>query len=124
MINDSSGDAPSHTSNPQLLHRHAALDHVFDAQAGFLVESDVLDATRLGLAEIGAAGIAAVGSSLLWRLAVKRDVAVQHRQEPLAVRRITALDHQVEDQAAAAGGQVDFVAIFNIAAAFDDDVGM
>src|SRR5208283_4214727 len=31
---------------------------------------------------------------------------------------------QVEDQAAPAGGQVELVAIFNLAAALDDDVGV
>ena len=51
-------------------------------------------------------------------------MALQHGQEPFAVRRIAGLDHQVEDQAAPAGGQVELVAVLNLAAAFDDDVGV
>jgi hypothetical protein len=31
-------------------------------------------------------------------------VAVEHGQEPFAVRRIAGFDHQVEDQAVSAGG--------------------
>ena len=51
-------------------------------------------------------------------------MAVEHGQEAVTVRRIAGFDHQVEDQAAAASGQVELVAIFDFAAAFDDDVGV
>ena len=51
-------------------------------------------------------------------------MALKHGQEPFAVRRIAGLDHQVEDQAAPARGQVELVAVLNLAAAFDDDVGV
>ena len=57
-------------------------------------------------------------------LAIEGDVALEHGQEPFTVRRIAGFDHQVEDQAAAASGQVELVAIFNLAAALDDDVGV
>jgi hypothetical protein len=50
-------------------------------------------------------------------------VTVDHRQEALAASRIAGFDHQVEDQTAAAGGQVELVAVLNLAAALDDDVG-
>ena len=51
-------------------------------------------------------------------------MAVEHGQEPFAVRRIAGFDHQVEDQAASAGGQVELVTILNVAGALDDDVGV
>src|SRR6516165_9359900 len=73
---------------------------------------------------IVAAGKAAIGSCLPRCLAIEGDVALEHRQEALAVGGIAGLDHQVEDRAALAGGQVELVAIFNVAAAFDDNVGM
>src|SRR5258707_15821275 len=88
------------------------------------MEGHIVDAARLGLAEVLAAGIATIGSSLVRRLAVEGDVALEHGQEPLAVCRIAAFDDQIEDQAAAAGGQVELVAVFDVAAAFDDDIGM
>ena len=53
-----------------------------------------------------------------------RDVALEHRQQPLAVGRVSGFDHEIEDQAAPAGGQVELVAVVNVAAALDDDVGM
>ena len=51
-------------------------------------------------------------------------MALEHGQEPVAVRRIAGLDDKVEDQAASAGGQVELVAILNVAGALDDDVGV
>ena len=51
-------------------------------------------------------------------------MALQHGQESFAVGRVADFDHEVEDQAAPASGQVELMAIFNVAAAFDDDVGM
>ena len=51
-------------------------------------------------------------------------MALKHGQEPFAIRRIAGLDHQVEDQAAPAGGQVELVTVLNLAPAFDDDVGV
>jgi hypothetical protein len=52
------------------------------------------------------------------------DVALEHGQEPVAVGRVAGLDDKVEDQAASAGGQVELVAILNVAGALDDDVGV
>jgi len=42
-------------------------------------------------------------------------VALQHGQQALAVGRIARFDDQVEDQAAAAGGQVELVAVGDLA---------
>ena len=79
------------------------------------MEGQIADAARLGLAEIGAGGEAAVGGELPRRLALVRDVALEHRQQALAVGRVAGFDHQVEDQAAPAGGQVELVAVVNVA---------
>ena len=51
-------------------------------------------------------------------------MALKHGQEPFAVGWIAGLDDQVEDQAAAAGRQVEFVTVLNLAAALDNDVGV
>jgi hypothetical protein len=51
-------------------------------------------------------------------------VAFQHRQQALAVGRVAGFDDEVEDQSASAGGEIEFVAVVDVAAALDDDVGM
>lgn len=48
-------------------------------------------------------------------------MAFQHRQQALAVGRVA---DEVEDQSASAGGQIEFVAVVDVAAALDDDVAM
>jgi putative transposase len=51
-------------------------------------------------------------------------MAFEHGQEAVAVRRISGLDHEVEDQAASARRQVEFATVLNITGALDDDVGV
>src|SRR6202034_452983 len=89
-----------------------------------LVERHVADAEGLRLAEVMTAFETTIGGCLSRRLPLAGDVALEHGPAPLTVRRIAGFDHQVEDQAAAASGQVELVAIFNLAAALDDDVGV
>lgn len=51
-------------------------------------------------------------------------MAQKHRQQAVAVGRVACFDHRIEDHAAPADGEVELVAVFGIAAAFDDDIGM
>src|SRR5215204_5867691 len=108
----------------QLAIDPAAADHVFDAEAALLVKAHIAHAARLRPAQVIATGKAAVRCRLPRRPAVPGDVALQHGQEPFTVSRVTGFDHQVEDQAAFAGGQVELVTVLDVAAALDDDVGM
>lgn len=56
------------------------------------------------------------------RLTPDGDVALQHRQEPLECRPVSGFDDEVKP--ASAGGQIEPVAIIDLAAALDDDVGI
>src|SRR5215213_7827104 len=108
----------------QLAIDPAAADHVFDAEAALLVEGHVAHPARLRPAQVIATGKAAVRCRLPWRPAVQGDMALQHGQEPVAVGRVAGFDHQIEDQAALAGGQIELVTVLDVAAALNDDVGM
>ena len=87
------------------------------------MEGHVADATALA-SSIASGGVTAIGGGLARRLAMEGDVTLQHGQEALAVRRVASLDHQIEDQAAPAGDQVELVAVLGVPATLDDDVGM
>src|SRR4051812_38679676 len=108
----------------QLAIDPAAADHVFDAEAALLVKDHVAHPARLRAIQVLAAGKTTIRRRLTRRSSVRADVALQHRHEPVTVGRVAGLDHQVEDQAASAGGQVELVTVLDIAAALDDDVGM
>src|SRR3954466_9850009 len=102
----------------------AAADHVFDAEAALLVKGHVAHAACLRAIQVLAAGKTAIRRRLERRRAVRADVALQHRHEPVAVGRVAGFDHQIEDQAAFAGSQVELVTVLDVAAALDDDVRM
>ena len=65
-------------------------------------------------------------SAAAWsrRRTIESDVTLEHRQHALAVGRVAGVDDEIEDQAAPAGGQVELVAVLDVAATLDDDVGM
>jgi Lon protease (S16) C-terminal proteolytic domain len=44
-------------------------------------------------------------------LTIERDVALEHRQQPLAVSRVARVDHQIEGQPAPTGGQIELVTV-------------
>lgn len=82
-----------------------------------------LDRPLTGIVVV-ARGEAAIGRRLPRRLIIEVDVALQHRQKALTVSRVALLRSPIEDHAAPAGRQVEFVAVLGITAAFDDDIGM
>src|SRR3954453_20265774 len=108
----------------QLAIDPAAADHVFDAEAALLVKGHVAHPARLRAIQVLAAGKTPIRRRLTRRRAVCADVALQHRHEPVTIGRVAGLDHQIEDQAAPAGGQGELVTVLDVAAALDDDVGM
>src|SRR5215212_2798707 len=80
----------------------AAVDHIFDAEAALLVKGHVAHPACLRAVQVLAAGKPAVRRRLTRRRAVRADVALQHRHEPVTVGRVAGLDHHIEDQAAPA----------------------
>ena len=88
------------------------------------MEHDVVHAQGFRLFEIGDAGIAAVACCLSWRRILARDMTLQHRQEAFGIGWVAGFDDDVEHKPAAARGQVELVAIVNVAATLDDDVRM
>jgi hypothetical protein len=101
-----------------------ALDHVGNGDAALLVEGDILHAARLGLFEIVAAGIAAIGGGLPRRRAAAGDLAIEHRQEALGIGGIAGLDDDIEDQAALTGSEIELVFVLHLTTPLDDDVGV
>src|SRR5215207_2608077 len=108
----------------QLAIHPAALHHVLDGEAAFLVEGYVADAHRLALRQVVATGVAAVGGRLARRRAIEIDMTLEHGQEALGIGRIARLDDHIQDQAALAGGEIELVPVLHVTAPLDDDVGM
>src|SRR5688572_24974312 len=50
----------------------------------------------LGLTQICAAGVAAVGCRFAWRCPVESDVTLEHRQQAFTVDRIAGFDDEIE----------------------------
>src|SRR5690348_2790956 len=119
---DSGLDPGAEVAQPAINPR--ALDHVGHGDAALLVKGDILHAARLGLFEIVAAGIAAIGGGLPRRRATAGDLAIEHWQEALRIGGIARLDDDIEDQAALAGGEVEFVSVLHVATTLNDDVGV
>src|SRR5205807_6821063 len=94
------------------------------ARPRFLWKADIGNAERLRCGEIILAGIAAIGSDLPRRHAAMGDLPLEHRKEALSIGGVAGLDDDVEDQAAAAGDQVELVSVLHVAGALHDDVGM
>ena len=118
---DTGLDAGAEVAQPAVHPR--ALDHVGNGDAALLVERDIGDAAGLGGGEIGAAGIAAIGGSLPWWRASTGDVAIEHWQKALGIGGIAVLNNDIEDQAAA-GSQVELVAVLDLTTVSDDDVSV
>lgn len=104
--------------------RKLLLTIVLDPEAVFLVECHVAERPRSSLWLGCRDWQSPVSGRQSAARAGRRQCGVQHRQQPIAVAWITRLHHQVEDHAAPAGGQIELVAVFGIAAAFDDDIGI
>ena len=66
------------------------------------MKGNIGDAAGLGGGEIGAAGVAAIGSGLPRRPAGAGDVAVEHRHEALSVGGNAGFNDDIEDQPALA----------------------
>src|SRR4051794_41554257 len=107
-------------STQRLRTMSSMLRPLFLWKAMSLVEGHVAHPARLRLAQIIATGKAAIRRCLTRRRAVSADVALQHRHEPVTVGRVAGFDHQIEDQAAPAGGQGELVTVLDVAAALDD----
>jgi hypothetical protein len=73
------------------------------------VEGAILHAAPLGLFEIVAAGIAAVGGSLSRPPAAVGELAIECGQEALGIGGVASFDNDVEDQAALAVDEVELV---------------
>src|SRR6516165_4385475 len=101
-----------------------AADHVGNGDAALLVEGDILHAARLGLFEIVATGIAAIGGGLPRWCTAAGDLAIEHRQKALGIGGIAVLDDDIEDQAALAGDEVELVSVLHGTTPLDDDIGV
>src|SRR5450631_3293535 len=76
------------------------------------------------LFEIGDAGIAAVACCLSWRRILARDMTLQHLREAFGIGWITGFNDDVEHKSAAACGQLELVAIVNVTATLNENIGM
>src|SRR5215472_6844489 len=115
---DAGAKIPQTTVDPR------ALDHLGNGDAALFVEGDVGNAAGLGGGEIGAAGVATIGSGLPRRCAGAGNMAIEHRHKALGIGRIAGFDDDVKDQSAFAGRQVELVSVLNLTTTFDDDVGV
>src|SRR5260370_34184467 len=79
---------------------------------------------RLGGFEIVEAGITAIGGDLPRRHPTAGDLASEHGQETLGIRRGAGLEDDIEDQAALAGGQAELLSVLRVAGALAADISV
>ena len=60
------------------------------------------------------AGITAISGDLPRRRAAAGDLALDHGQKALGIGGVAGLDDDIEDQAAAAGDQVELVSVLHV----------
>jgi len=88
------------------------------------VERHIFDVQILGLYQVLLAGISPIETRLPRRTPVHLNLPLDHGLDCCAVSRVAFMNHQINDQAAGTGGQIELVAILDLSTTFDDDVGM
>lgn len=114
----------SGTEVTQFAVHPGAFDHGFNPDAPLFVKSHIFDTQLFGFEQVVLAGVTPVKADLPRRASIDVDLSFNHGNGGCGIGRVSVFDDEINDQPGFARREIDLVAVFDLSASFNDDVGV